>query len=144
MSSYTNKHSDFGECSVCHETFEPTKPGDIVSQRTIWETHLLEHESESKSETQYVLKQRKHRTEDDKAREAFNRGMWLYGYCNGIFGSDSFEDKQIVEVIGNYIEVKNEEGITRTAIIDEGGWIQLLEASNQEYAMKEKYESRKD
>ena len=37
-------------------------------------------------------------------------GMQLYGYCNGYFGRDSYEDKRIEIVSADYIVCRDEDG----------------------------------
>src|ERR1700687_5979436 len=87
----------------------------------------------------YILKQYQVNAEETRARRAFKEGMVLYGYCNGIFGEDSYEDKKITCIIGNYMEVENIEGNgTGFGIIK--NWVELLESSNQEIEKREKYE----
>lgn len=93
----------------------------------------------------YVLKQYQGNTEEAKARRAFKEGMILYGYCNGIFGDDSYANKKIITIIGNYVEVMelNEDGEDTGrrgfSIVD--NWVSLLESSNQEVEKLEKYET---
>lgn len=84
---------------------------------------------------EYVLKQATEKTENYKARKVFAVGMTLYGYCGGIFGRDSYGDKKIVQIIGDYIEVE-ENGVTNYATVK--NWIALLEDSNYELMRREK------
>lgn len=45
-------------------------------------------------------------------------GKTLYGFCNGYFGRDSYDDKKIVYVGDNYIVAENENGYPETAIFE--------------------------
>jgi hypothetical protein len=87
----------------------------------------------------YVLKQIDPRVAKEKrASEAFKVGMTLYGHCDGVFGEDSLDDKVIVEILGNYLEVRCEDGRIREGLVK--SWIDLLEASNKEVEMREQYD----
>jgi hypothetical protein len=90
--------------------------------------------------SEYVLRQAKVATDDTKARDAFEVGMILYGYCCGHFGKDSYGDKKILEIIGNYLEVREEDGSIKCASVD--SWAALLESSNSELELREKYDSK--
>jgi hypothetical protein len=89
---------------------------------------------------EYVLKQYKKSDDQSRARRAFDIGMMLYGYCGGVFGRDSYEDKKIVNIFGNVIEAIDEDGVTHfSREIDD--WKNLLEESNYEVERREKYEN---
>ena len=89
--------------------------------------------------TSYYLKQIDPRVAQEKrAKEAFQVGMTLYGHCDGVFGEDSLEDKVITEILANLIVVRCENGEIKHGLV--GSWIALLEASNKEVEMREKYD----
>jgi hypothetical protein len=91
------------------------------------------------NESVYVLLQAdRHEQEEKKARKAFEVGMTLYGYCGGIFGKSEFSDKKITKIIGNFMEVINEEGETLTGNVE--SWIEILQESNYELKMREKHD----
>lgn len=77
--------------------------------------------------------------EEVKARKAITVGMSLYGYCGGIFGQDSYEEKIIMEIISNYIQVKYMDGSFGGGIVE--SWAQLVRDSNEEYEKIEKYDA---
>jgi len=79
-----------------------------------------------------VLKQRGQDDVEALARQVFVPGMFLYGYCGGLFGRDSYGDKQIVSVGGDYITVRERDGFINTGHIDgrTHTWLGLLGRSN--------------
>jgi len=89
------------------------------------------------TQVRYILKQVGQDTEESAARAAFQPGMNLYGYCQGIFGRDSYGIKTIVKVYNNSIVVTeivwyytNQKyfNVTKTASVD--SWVELLISSN--------------
>jgi hypothetical protein len=88
--------------------------------------------------SQYVLKQIDFDSDEYKAKQAFREGMWLYGFCNGYFGFDSYEDKKITCLIGNHVEAVDKNGKLHLGRVE--SWVELLKASNQEVEKREKYD----
>jgi hypothetical protein len=89
----------------------------------------------------YILNQAGQNTEESAARAAFRPGMYLYGYCMGIFGRNSYGVKTIVKVDGNLIVVtemvwdytkQKYINVTNTANVD--SWVELLISSNTSLA----------
>lgn len=81
-----------------------------------------------------VLKQRNASDLDEEnalARSLLVPGATLYGYCNGFFGRDSYGDKTIVEVVGNVLCVREENGALNSAVIPNDSWVELVESSNR-------------
>lgn len=81
----------------------------------------------------YILKQKNCTDEEILARSAIQPGMTLYGYCGGVFGRDSYDDKVVVLIQDNTLTVKNEEGHLMSAQVY--SWADLIQASN--YHLKE-------
>ena len=83
--------------------------------------------------SEFVLKQRGQDDEESLARSAFRVGMFLYGYCGGLFGRDSYGEKEIVGLHGNTIIVKEKDGSTHSGTV-EGvfKWKYLLISSNND------------
>jgi len=89
---------------------------------------------------EYVLRQARIKNEaEDKARAAIQPGMILYGYCCGYFGRDSYEDKLVIDIIGDHIEVRDENGVEQIAEVK--SWMELLKSSNEELQKREKHET---
>jgi hypothetical protein len=89
--------------------------------------------------SEYILKQRGQEDEEVSARRAFGPGMFLYGYCRGLFGRDSYGPKQILSVHAvsagqDYITVREKGGYVLTGQIDGKiyTWRGLLESSNND------------
>lgn len=89
----------------------------------------------------YVLKQFKGVGSESKARAAFQPGMYLYGYCCGHFGRDSYGKKLIIKITRTSIEVI-ENGCHNGEIrkisnscdttTNYFSWVELLESSNRD------------
>lgn len=47
-------------------------------------------------------------------------GIRIYGYCNGYFGRDSYDDKIIIASGTDWIVAQTDEGSHEFAIFDEG------------------------
>ena len=62
-------------------------------------------------------------------------GMMLYGYCQGYFGRDGYDDKRIEVVAYDYIVVRTDAGTDILNTKDWGGKIpkQWLEAESEDY-----------
>lgn len=82
--------------------------------------------------SQYVLRQRETDDEEILARQAFQPGLYLYGYCGGLFGRDAYGPNLILEIKGNDIIVKDENGNIMIGTIDGNlfTWKELLQDSN--------------
>ena len=84
-----------------------------------------------------MLKQRGHSKLTGRDLEAYNSietGMFLYGYCCGKFGRDSYGDKLVVSKSPNHIEVV-EENLAgghekNSAEMDSDDWFDLVQSSN--------------
>lgn len=83
--------------------------------------------------SKYVLKQRGSEDKESLARQAFMPGMFLYGYCGGMFGRDSYGPNEIVSIVGNCITVKYGNHYMN-AVIDGDlyKWSELLADSNSD------------
>lgn len=46
-------------------------------------------------------------------------GETLYGYCNGYFGRDTYEEKTVVYAGENYLLCEDEEGCPHLAVFSE-------------------------
>ena len=79
--------------------------------------------------------------EEKKARSAFLVGMVLYGHCGGLFVHDSYGDKRITEIIGNYVEVEYLDGTKGHADVE--SWVALLEDSNYELKRRQGHDERR-
>jgi hypothetical protein len=90
----------------------------------------------------YVLRQEGIKEEHILAKVAFQEGMFLYGFCGGFFGRDSYGTKLITKISGNLIIVKEENGKVYHGTIDGKtySWASLLEDSND--ALQELEEER--
>jgi len=83
----------------------------------------------------YILKQEDGYNNESLARAAIERGMYLYGYCNGMFGRDSYGKKLILEVMSNHVIVL-EDGHTILGAEMDGKiftWAALIESSNKTF-----------
>lgn len=92
--------------------------------------------------SKYILRQRPETNDEDAARNAVKPGMILYGYCCGFFGRDSYEDKVVLEIVGNYIKVKG----CDTSYINFGkidSWVDLVNFSNSALSEMEFEESER-
>ena len=81
----------------------------------------------------YILKQKGIKNEDILAKNALFVGMKLYGYCGGLFGRDSYGEKEIVEIHENYLVVKYDNHMYTTSFAIDGKihtWAGLIEDSN--------------
>lgn len=52
-------------------------------------------------------------------------GKTLYGFCNGYFGRDSYENKTIVYVGEKYILTENEEGVPGVAYFKDMDYMEI-------------------
>lgn len=80
--------------------------------------------------SKYILKQRGEKDEELLARQAFQSGMKLYGYCHGLFGRDSYGIKTIVSINGDIITVEEEGSYNSSQMRDPFSWVDLLKSSN--------------
>jgi hypothetical protein len=90
--------------------------------------------------SEYVLKQKGTGTGDDEtlARNAFNVGDIIYGYCRGYFGRSSFGDKKIISIEGNHlccIESSTYGPVHHGCVVK--SWVELLKSSNASLAEQE-------
>lgn len=81
------------------------------------------------------LKQRDICDQELAARLELKPGMFLYGYCGGRFGRDSFGDKEIVSVDMHSLVVR-EDGVLRTSF-DIDSWVDLIKSSNDSIEREE-------
>jgi len=83
--------------------------------------------------SKYELKQRGTDQEEALAKQAFKVGMFLYGYCGGLFG-DHYGAKEILRIHEDAIlvKVKNTDQPLLSQPIDGYlyTWVGLLEDSN--------------
>ena len=86
-----------------------------------------------------ILKQKGRPSEEAEARNEFQVGKELYGYCLGIFGR-SYGTK-VVESIGEYsICVAENESILYGQV---DSWVELLKSSNESLEQEELEDERK-
>jgi len=91
--------------------------------------------------SEYILKQKGSTNKESLARSAFRVGDTLYGYCQGIFGRDSYGNKRIISIEGDYIYVV--EDTFNGPSYNNGqvsSWADLLESSNRSCEEQEEAE----
>lgn len=80
----------------------------------------------------YELRQHELYDPEDLARQAMQPGLYLYGYCGGIFGRDSYGPKQILDIQEELIvvsELTSKGRVRRTGYTNK--WLRLLNSSNE-------------
>jgi hypothetical protein len=76
-----------------------------------------------------ILKQRNIKDKEVLAKSLIQPGMYLYGYCGGRFGRDSYDDKLVLSVSNNQVTVRNENGRIENSF-EIHSWVDLVEDSN--------------
>lgn len=83
--------------------------------------------------SKYVLRQFAKTDDESLAKAAFHPGMYLYGYCCGFFGRDSYGKKLIIKITDDSIEVvENSVRNSADTTTSYFSWVDLLESSNRD------------
>lgn len=112
-------------------------------ERNLLESRLKKVERQMPKEEPLILRQYKTNDEQLLARALVTAGSYLYGYCCGYFGRDSYGTKKVIKVGKDAVTVQNDDGSYQDSYrIND--WVSLVKASNASLEELEREEARGD